>query len=260
MMKKATIVGMTFCFFLAVFAAPLAYAQSTIPITKSDYMDKVEFDGRWTFPTEWKPSSFNDIIDQRHVVIRTAHQDNYIYVMLDAIIDTTIDNNKDNAMVCFDTKSDQSIKPDSNDYCFKIRLGSDKAFTIQGSDSGEFKPAGNHKDLIAVGGTSDENDRYTPVPHPTYEFRIPIELLERTNTYGIYIQVFDYSNATTYSWPSGIIIENPEIPSPAKWGIIYSPDKTLPEYELPALVLIVGSLFVIVLTSKRKQNLFHIYP
>ena len=140
-MKKATIVGITFCFFVAVFVAPLAYAQ--IPITISNEMDKVEFDGRWTFLREWKLSSYNDIVDPGRVVIRTAHQDNYIYVMLNALADTTIDNTKDNAMVCFDAKSDQSVKPDSNDYCFKVQLGSDKAFTLQGSDSGEFKPAGN---------------------------------------------------------------------------------------------------------------------
>ena len=257
-MKKATL-GITFCFFVAVFTTPLAYAESTIPITRSTDMDKVEFDGRWTFTKEWKKSSHNDIVDPGHIVIRTAHQDNYIYVMLDALADKTIDNTKDNAMVCFDAKSDQSVKPDSNDYCFKIRLGSNKAFTLQGSDSGEFKSVGNHKDLIAVGGTSDENDRYTPVPHPTYEFRIPIELLERTNSYGIYLQVFDHSNTTTYSWPSGIIIENPEIPSPAKWGIIYSPDKSLPEYDVPMLVLVIGIFSIILLSIKsRGYNLLKI--
>jgi len=190
MMKKPTMVGMTFCFFVAVLVVPLAYAQSTIPITISVDMDKVEFDGRWTFPTEWKKTSYNQMLDPSRIVIRTAHQDNYIYVMLNAITDRTIDNTKDNAMVCFDAKSDQSAKPDSNDYCFKIRLGEDKAFTLQGSDSGEFKSVKNHEDLIAVGGVSDENDKYTPVPHTTYEFRIPIELLERTDTYGIYLQVF----------------------------------------------------------------------
>ena len=94
-------VGMTFCFFVAVLVVPLAYAQSTIPITISVDMDKVEFDGRWTFPTEWKKSSYNQMLDPGRIVIRTAHQDNYIYVMLNAITDTTIDNTKDNAMVCY---------------------------------------------------------------------------------------------------------------------------------------------------------------
>jgi len=193
------------------------------------------------------------------IVIRTAHQDNYIYVMLDALADATIDNAKDYGMVCFDAKSEQSLKPDSNDYCFKIQLGSKKAITLQGSEqSGQFESVGNHEDLIAVGGVSDENDRYRSFPHTVYEFRIPIELLERTDTYGIYLQVFDHSNATTYSWPSEIIIENSEIPSPAKWGIIYSPDKSLPEYDLPILVLILGSLSVVILTKSKKLNLIYL--
>jgi len=220
-------------------------------------MDKVVFDGKWTFLEEWKSSSHNSIVEPGHIVIRTAHQDNYIYVMLDALDDTTIDNTKDYALVCFDAKTDQSVKPDSNDYCFRILLGSSKAFTLQGSESGEFKSVGNHEDLIAVGGTSDENDRYTPVPHPTYEFRIPIELLERTDTYGIYLQVFDHSNATKYTWPSEID-SNDYIPSPAKWGIIYSPDKSLPEYDLPILVLILGSLSAVILTKSKKLNLIYI--
>jgi len=235
-------VGLICGFFVALLAAPLAYAESTIPITRSTAMDKVVFDGKWTSQQEWKKSSLNDIYEHGgRIVIRTAHQDNYIYVMLDALADTTIDNTKDYGMVCFDAKSDQSLKPDSNDYCFKIQMGSKKAFTLQGSESGQFKPVGNHEDLIAVGGVSDENDRYTRIPHTVYEFRIPIELLERTDSYGIYFQVFDNSNATTYRWPSEID-SNDYIPSPAKWGIIYSPDKSLPEYDVPILVLVIGIL------------------
>jgi len=221
-------------------------------------MDKVVFDGKWTFLEEWKKSSLNETWDPGYFVIRTAHQDNYIYVMLDAIVDTTIDNNKDYALVCFDGKTDQSVKPDSNDFCFRVQLGSNKAFTLQGSDSGEFKSAGNHEDLIAVGGTSDENDRYSSIPHTSYEFRIPIELLERSDTYGIYLQVFDYSNDIKYSWPPEID-SNEYIPSPAKWGIIYSPDKSLPEYDLPILVLILGSISAVLLSSKNKKlNLFYL--
>jgi len=222
-------------------------------------MDKVLFDGKWTFLEEWKSSSHDSIVEPGHIVIRTAHQDNYIYVMLDVLADKTIDNTKDNAMVCFDTKSDQSVKPDSNDYCFQIQLGSNKAFTLQGSDSGEFKSVGNHKDLIAVGGTSDENDRYTLVPHPTYEFRIPIELLERTDSYGIYLQVFDNSNDIKYTWPPEIDSNDDFIPSPAKWGIIYSPDKSLPEYDVPILVLVIGIFLIILLSIKsRRYNLLKI--
>jgi len=222
-------------------------------------MDKVVFDGKWTFAEEWKQSSLTETREHGYFVIRTAHLDNYIYVMLDAIADTTIDNNKDYALVCFDGKTNQSVKPDSNDYCFRVQLGSNKAFTLQGSDqSSEFKSVGNHEDLIAVGRSSDENDRYSSIPHTSYEFRIPIELLERTDTYGIYLQVFDHSNAIKYTWPSEID-SNDYIPSPAKWGIIYSPDKSLPEYDLPILVLVIGIFSIILLSIKsRRYNLLKI--
>jgi len=207
-------------------------------------MDEVVFDGRWTFPKEWKPSSDELIRNSTLIHIRTAHQDNFIYVMLDAVTHTTIDNNKDFAMVCFDTKNDQSVKPDANYYCFKLYLGSDKAFTFQGTNqSGELKSVKNHVDLIAVAAASDENDRYSPVPHGSYEFRIPIELLGRTDHYGFYVEVFDFTNSKTYTWPSEINLEsNSEIPSPSTWGLIYSPDKSLPEYDVPMLVLVIGIL------------------
>jgi len=237
---------------------PLAQAQS-IPITKSENMNKVVFDGKWTFFAEWKPSSIDFMGEADNIYIRSAHHENFIYILLDVILDTTIEKNKDYAMVCFDTKTDQSVKPDSNDYCFMVQLGSDKALTFQGSDqTGELKIIKNHADLIAIGESSDENDRYSKVPHASYEFRIPIELLERTDSYGFYIEVFDNSKIKTYTWPTEIESENSDIPSPDKWGIIYSPDKSLPEYELPVLVLIVGALGVILLSSRYKQNLFYV--
>jgi len=243
--RKTTILVVILLFFVLIWPVSLVYAQS-IPITISNAMEKVIFDGKWTFPLEWKKSSYDSIRNNSTIhVLRSAHQDEFIYLMLDAIKDTSIDNGKDYAVVCFDTKNDQSAKPDDNDYCFKVILGSDKVETFQGSDeSGAFKVVKNHIDLIGIGGTSDENDRYTKVPHGTYEFRIPIKLLQRTNLYGFYVEVFDFSNSITVTWPGNTNlnsnISNQE--SPDTWGIIYSPDKSLPEYDVPILVLVIGIL------------------
>ena len=221
-------------------------------------MDEVIFDGKWTFTKEWKPTSEDGT---GGAFLRSAHQDNFIYLLLDVYQDNTIDTNKDHAIVCFDTKNDQNAKPDDNDYCFMAKLGEDKAVTLQGSQvSGEFKVIENHVDLIAVGTTSDENDKYSKVPHVSYEFRIPIELLGRTDVYGFYVGVFDFTKSQTQPWPGEIVLESSsEIPSPAKWGIIYSPDKSLPEYDLPIVVLILGSISAIILSSKNKKlNLFYL--
>jgi len=149
----------------------------------------------------------------------------------------------------------------SNDFCFMIKLGSDKVVTFQGKQSEGFQVVPNHDSLIGIGGISDENDRYSKLPHGVYEFRIPIELLERSDQYGFYAHVFDFTESATYTWPSEIDMEsNSDIPSPDSWGIIYSPDKSLPEYDLPILILILGTFSMILLTSKSKSlNLFSTY-
>jgi len=250
---------MVFCIFTLIFGMPIAYAQS-IPITISESMDKVIFDGQWTFTQEWKQSSYDEIkTDSGIIYLRSAHQDNFIYILLDVVPDKTIDNDEDWGIICFDTKNDKNIKPDENDFCFMIKLGSNKAVTLQGNDSEEFVIVKNHDDLIGIGDISSVNDRYSKEPHPAYEFRIPIELLERTDHYGFYVGVFDFTKSEVYTWPPEIDLENSDIPSPNTWGLIYSPDKSLPEYDLPILVLILGSMGVVLLSLKRKQNLLYPY-
>lgn len=245
------------CFIILIFMLPSAFAQS-IPITGSIYMNDIVFDGKWTFLKEWKASSL-DIIER--IYIRSAHLDNFIYIHVNAVPDTSIDKGEDFTILCFDSKKEQNVKPDSNDYCFIAKLGTNNAVTLQGSEeSGEFVVIKNHDDLIAIGAASDENDRYSKVPHASYEFRIPIDLLERTDVYGFYVGIFDYSKSYTTTFPQNIDVENTEIPSPSKWGIIFSPDKSLPEYDLPILVLLLGTFSIILFSWKNKKlNLFYLY-
>ena len=51
-----------------------------IMITVSSTMNKVIFDGKWTYGTEWKQSSLNTISynDGTLMQLRTAHQENFI--------------------------------------------------------------------------------------------------------------------------------------------------------------------------------------
>ena len=258
--RKIIMVGLVSCFFVLILVTPLAYAQ-LIPITKSIHMDKVIFDGKWTFMKEWKASTLTSIdTPSGDIHLRTAHMGDFIYVMIDAVADKTANYGQDQAVVCFDAKNDKNTSPDENDYCFLIKLGKQKAVTLVGSEtSGKFEIIENHSELIAVGSLSDENDRYSKIPHSSYEFRIPLDLLQRTDSYGFYVAIFDFAKSTTYTWPLNIDLESEsEIPSPDNWGTIYSPDKSLPEYELPFAVLILGVLSVIILSSKhRGTNLFY---
>ncbi len=58
-----------------------AFAQETM-ITKSDNMNDVIFDGKWTFYEEWKASALEIISTENgSIYLRTAHQDNFIYIL-----------------------------------------------------------------------------------------------------------------------------------------------------------------------------------
>ena len=232
-----------------------SFAQEPIPITISPVMDEVKFDGKWTVWDEWKKSTLTEY-GSIPIKLRSAHQGEFIYILADVVGDIHIDKGLDRAVLCFDTKNDKSLIPNEDDYCFVAALGGKSSPTLQGGSplamTSHFKQIPSHVDYIGLGSASDENDRYSKIPHATYEFRIPIEVLGRTNIYGFYLGVYDAHTNRVITWPEGINVNNNEIPSPSLWGEIYSPDKSLPEFELPFLLLI-PSMILIILFSKQKR-------
>jgi hypothetical protein len=216
-------------------------------------MQNVIFDGKWTFTREWKESS---LVSSSNMYIRTAHWENYVYVMIDAVGLTQIHKNGDRAMVCFDGNDNKSAIADADDYCFVVTLGEKLPFVLQGGSvfgsNSYFKKISNPDGFIAVGGVSDENDRYTTTPHQSYEFRIPTDLIGRSDKYGFYVSVFDSQSNSIYSWPDNIVRDSPlKIPSPKDWVEIVSPDKSLPEFQYPMLMLIPAFLLVFYFTKFR---------
>ena len=230
------------------------YGIEPILISISNSMDEVIFDGRWTHELEWKESSWDPISSPYGTLhVRTAHQGDFIYVLLDAVDDQTIDHISDRAVVCIDGKNDKTLFSNSNDYCFFVALDGKQAFVYQGGSSlsinGNFKKISNTEGFIGIGNKSDQNDKYSKIPHTTYEFKIPITLFERSNIYGFYLLVFDASSNQYFSWPPNTFPEKPfDIPSPSKWGELVSPDNSIPEFNLPILVMIPTLLLVIFFT------------
>lgn len=230
------------------------YGIESILISISSSMDKVVFDGKWTNELEWKQSSWDTSSTRDGTLhIRIAHQGNFIYILLDAVDDQTIDHISDRAVICIDGQNDKTNIADSNDYCFVTALDSKQSFVYQGGSSlalnGNFKKILNNDGFIGIGSKSDHNDKYSKIPHASYEFKIPINLFNRSDIYGFYVQVFDASSNLYYTWPEDTLPENPfDIPSPSKWGELVSPDKSIPEFELPMLVIIPALFFVIYFT------------
>lgn len=237
-----------------------AFASEPILITSSKNMNDIIFDGKWTFLEEWKASTETVISydDGTRIHLRSAHQGNFLYFFIDVINDMNLDRGIDNAMICIDGNNNKSVRPDLNDYCFSVSAGKDHPMTYQGDGfigtNGYFSVVPNHDKLIAIGDRSDQNDRYSKINHVSYEFRIPIEIFGRSDNYGLFVNVYDSHIKKFYTWPENIEIKNVfDIPSPAKWGDVFSPDKSLPEFPQPVVFLLFLSILPLI---KFKHKLF----
>lgn len=237
-----------------------SFQEEDIWIPNDHSMKKIIFDGKWTDGVEWKSSSLDRMTER--IWIRTAHSEEYVYVLIDAAWDTSIEKRTDKAIICFDTMNDKSIIPQEDDYCFQSTLGSPNAITLQGGSpimrNGHFKNISNHENLIAVGNVSDENDRYDKTPHAVYEFRIPTDVIGRSDNYGFFVYVFDANRNSVETWPDNIELNKiMNIPSPSQWGNLISPDKSLPEFD-EKIILFSLALLPVFMLSKFKKKLFNI--
>ena len=221
-------------------------------ITLSAHMQYAVFDGKWSFTEEWKQSSLNSFSydDGTQVVLRSAHEGNFVYIMIDDITGTNFQRGSDYATICFDTNKERPLVPNSNDRCFISTLGRADGVAVQGGSplglDGNFGKIPSPDGMVAIGGVSDSNDRYSTVPHSSYEFRIPTDAIGRLDHYGFYMGVYDSSSGKFYTYPkdatpSGIL----DTPSPKSWGDLVSPDASLPEFPWPSLVLVTVVSFLV---------------
>ena len=251
--------------------------DKNILITKSNSMKEINFDGKWTFYQEWKQTSWNPIKSDGNTVfhLRTAHQGNFIYVLIDAISDTSTNIGSDKATVCIDSKNNKSEFLDIDDYCFIVQLeernfmdtllNKQDNFVVQGnSQSKSFNELEKIKvkEFVGIGIMSDKEDRYSGVSHASYEFKIPTELVRRSDNYGFYVNVFDADSNVVYSWPEDIKLGNFDIPSPLLWGNLISPDKSLlknaevesVDFVLVVMVSVILVISVVILFIIFKKN------
>lgn len=228
-------------------------AYEPIPITLSTTMDKVYFDGKWTFLTEWKQTSLNEYVyddGKMTIVLRSAHQGDFVYIFIDAITDYTLDKQRDSAIICFDSNNDKTEYSGDDDYCFMTILDGGMGVTYRGDPTIQnFTIIPNHDEFIGLSTVSDDNDRYTPIPHTGFEFKIPTQVIGRNNIYGFYFSVYDDHSKKYYTYPQNLT--NTMINSPSLWGEIYSPDKSLPEFSLPILLLLPALGLALYLTRHK---------
>jgi hypothetical protein len=238
--------------------------EQTLLITESPDIHNVEFDGKWSFVTEWKKSSWEQVKSDDGFTyhLRYAHQGDYIYFLIDVQSDTQADFDNDKAVICIDSDNNKTKLIDENDYCFVTKLSSTDFFgklfnqkhglILNGYEKEFFEELKKieHSEFVGIGTISDDQDRYTKTPHSSYEFKIPTDLVGRSDNYGIFVSVYDYESNSVYSWPIGIQSDVEKIPSPSTWGNLVSPDKSLPEFDIP-LLIIISSLLGVTLFSRK---------
>jgi len=235
-----------------------AYSDEPIPITLSHTMENVTFDGKWTFETEWKASSLNTYSYENgtQIVLRSAHQGDFVYILVNPIDDHAPDRLEDYAIVCFDAGNNKTITAQQDDYCFMAVLEGESTVYRGGSimETG-FEQIPHPEGFTAASSISDHNDRYTPIPHPSYEFKIPTNLIGRDNIYGFFLLVHDANLQKTYTYPGNV---DPAgfASDPSMWGEIYSPDKSLPEFGFAEAAL-VASFALVASLARLKRRLMH---
>ena len=240
-------------FLIIIFAGTnLVYADQTVTTFRDDGNATI-WDGKWSFVQEWKRTSYTDV---NGLALRIGHDYNYLYVLLDAVPQTSFVKDTDYSIVCITASTLVEKYPGQDDYCFQVSLGSRDIITLQGGSAlgatHHFTKIQNDPRLIGVGGISDINDRYSTDLHPSYEFRIPIELIGRSDKYHLYTATYDTTNKHITTWPENIDVSKfPNIPSPSQWGDLISPDKSIPEFPWPIITLILSFMSVLIINWKK---------
>ncbi len=236
-----------FFLFVLLFNLPAAFAEELL-ITLTD--SEIILDGKWTNSHEWKKSS-ETIIEQDNMpqfVLRYAHNYESIFLLIDVVSDTTKGNLTDKSLVCF--QNGRTENNFSNPiYCFNITFDGKLETTTTSSEKSDlkFKKIENFENSLAFSGISDQYDRYSKIPHITYEYQIPIDFIGRSDIYNFYASVYDSDTNQTISWPKTSVEPNFLISNSETWGQMISPDKTIPEFTSPFFILLVlvGTLLVI---------------
>ena len=234
------------------------FAEESILVTESNPVNNI--DGKWTFVSEWKESAYTGLSYNNggKLILRTSHDHNYIYVLVDHIGDVSSNKGKDKAIICLNGNS-KNINPEKDDYCFLVTLGRTNPVVLQGGSPSMIKS--NFKRIFETGfegkGGVTNSDRYSVVPHVTYEFKIPVDLVGRSNEYQFYLAVYESDNYVL-TWPKYITLKNNfTIPPPSNWGTMVSPDKSLPEFHFLYFVFFVPFLMIITLRMQRWRKLMN---
>lgn len=230
---------------------PIIFAEELF-ITYTDTDSEIIYDGKWSFKTEWKKSAYTTVEQnfEKLFVLRYAHNYEEILVFIDVIADKSINILKDKSVLCFKSQTNEK----NPSYCFEKIYDGELTTLVKNPDTleNQYKKIKNHPNTLAISGISDKYNRYVNDLHISYEFKIPIDLIGRSDVYDFYVAIFDDETNQIISWPltseksEFFILKNDD------WGQLISPDKSIPEFPFPIIILIVLIGTTLIIQSKIK--------
>lgn len=227
------------------------FAEEPILVLESNAIH--DLDGKWTFVSEWKESAYTGLSYDNggKLILRTSHDRNYIHILVDNLGDTFPNKGEDRTTICLNSKNKN---PEKDNYCFIVTLGRNNPIVLQ--ESSPYTIKSNFKRIFKTEfkGMSDVTvtDRYSVVPHVTYEFKIPVDLVGRSNEYQFYVAVYESQNNYILTWPKYTTLKNNfDIPPTSNWGTMISPDSSLPEFHSSYFVFFLPFLIIIILRRQK---------
>ena len=247
---------------MTAFHFPIVYADELF-ITFTDADSEIILDGKWSNAHEWKKSSETIITqdNKKSFALRYAHNYEQIFVLIDVVDDISANSLKDKSLLCFEAETtESSIIDESKIYCFEKMLDGNLVTLIKNVETLEssYKKIKNPPNVVATSGLSDQNDRYSKIPHISYEFQIPIDIIGRSNEYNVYVEVFDAETNSIMTWPSNPDVTESFLTNSTEWGKMISPDKSIPEFPSPLIVFAILIVTILVIQLKLKTSLSNI--
>ena len=167
-----------------------------------------QIDGMWSTKTEWTDASETKFLEKGLTAyFRAKYDERFVYILIDFVSDQSLERSGDWAVVCFDTKSDDSNTPLADDYCFyrATRAGDFRSGIMQGNGTGwtiieEAEVIGEFKARMRYSHLNDPYENKND--HVSYEFKIPIASYGLDEQMKIYVYVNDGYHNNFVEWPT----------------------------------------------------------
>jgi hypothetical protein len=260
--------------------------SSTIPIGESMPANGVlqvpysadvpTVDGKWSTPSEWNDASEYKLSQGKTLTAYFRLQNNgtHFFMLVDFISDKH-QSGYDDLWVMFDTLDNGGNVPSQDDYLFmcknnsiRVRQGTGQSGQPGQESWGRFNTEPESKYSV---GFSHINDPYeNQHDHETHELSIPLSFLTANKTIGFWAEVSEGETSGYVSWPvhiskvpykEGFLIVSP--PLPFDWGDIAidasptttpTPTPSVPEFSWLALLLLIASILLVSVATKRFKH------